>query len=131
MALSMLLIGAGEHRRGWFEIGSRFVVVDTLVHNFLVRTGILSRLGASHAYGAKCFSSDGCAGVLLKIAKDIDCRAFDPTYPAMFPRFVQSAVWRFCSQIGLGICNGNQIDDQRRCDNENCPPFSWLRSYRS
>jgi hypothetical protein len=44
MALATLLMGAGGTRPGWFDVGASFVVVDTLVHNFLVRTGILDRL---------------------------------------------------------------------------------------
>jgi hypothetical protein len=52
MALATLLMGAGATRRGWFDIGASFIVVDTLVHNFLHRTGILHRLGANHPYGA-------------------------------------------------------------------------------
>jgi hypothetical protein len=34
------------------------IAVDTLVHNFLHRTGILHRLDASHAYGPACYH--GC-----------------------------------------------------------------------
>ena len=48
MALASLLMGAGATRPGWFEVGASFVVVDTLVHNFLHRTGILNRLEADH-----------------------------------------------------------------------------------
>ena len=44
MALASLLMGAGAGRPGWFAVGASFIVVDTLVHNFLVRTGILDRL---------------------------------------------------------------------------------------
>jgi hypothetical protein len=47
----------------------------------------------------------------------IDARAFNPTYPAIFPRFVQLAIWRYCSQQGLDICNGNRLDDRQRCQN--------------
>src|SRR5260221_7569609 len=35
MALSTLMIGAGMRKRHWTEVGGSFVVVDTLVHNFL------------------------------------------------------------------------------------------------
>ena len=37
-----------------------------------------------------------------------------------FPRFVQHAVWRYCSQSGLDVCNGNRIDDAQRCANMDC-----------
>ena len=44
MALSSMLLGAGKQRPLWLEVGATFVAVDTLVHNFLHRTGILGRL---------------------------------------------------------------------------------------
>jgi hypothetical protein len=43
MALSNLLLAAGNRRPVWVEVGATFVAVDTLVHNFLHRTGILQR----------------------------------------------------------------------------------------
>ena len=49
MALSDLLLAAGR-RPLWVEVGATFVAVDTLVHNFLHRTGILHRLHADHPY---------------------------------------------------------------------------------
>ena len=64
MALSSILLGAGNHRPLWFEVGATFVAIDTLVHNFLHRTGILGRLerpistatGAIGPAGALTFS---------------------------------------------------------------------------
>jgi hypothetical protein len=47
MALSSLLLGAGRRRPLWWEVGATFVAIDTLVHNFLHRTGILRRLCAA------------------------------------------------------------------------------------
>ena len=62
MALSNLLLGgAGTRRPLWAEIGGTFVAVDTLVHNFLHRTGILHRLRADHPYGDRCYRPGGCA----------------------------------------------------------------------
>jgi hypothetical protein len=52
MALSILLIGARKQRPIWFETGKAMIAVDTLVHNFLHRTGILHDCGTPHAYGA-------------------------------------------------------------------------------
>src|SRR5450759_2842002 len=61
MALATLLMGAGATRPGWFAVGASFIVVDTLVHNFLHRTGILDRLEAGPrsrcdegSYGPRC-----------------------------------------------------------------------------
>ena len=110
MALATLLMGAGGTRPGWFEVGVSFIAVDTLVHNFLVRTGILDRLNATHPYGPACYRPGGCADVLIAIAKGIDAREFNPAFPKVFPRFVQHAIWRYCAQAGLDICNGNQIE---------------------
>jgi hypothetical protein len=124
MALATLLMGAGATRRGWFAVGASFIVVDTLVHNFLVRTGVLDRLAAGHPYGPACYRPGGCADVLIGIATAIDARRFNPTFPKTFPRFVQHAIWRYCAQAGLDICNGNQIDDRGRCSNMGC----WLYS---
>ena len=61
MALSSLLLGAGKRRPLWVEVGATFVAVDTLVHNFLHRTGILQRLCADHPYGDRCYRPGGCA----------------------------------------------------------------------
>ena len=39
MALSSLLLAADSRRTLWREVGATFVAIDTLVHNFLHRTG--------------------------------------------------------------------------------------------
>ena len=124
MALATLLMGAGATRPGWFAVGASFIVVDTLVHNFLHRTGILDRLNAAHPYGPACYRSGGCAEALIDIAAALDARQFNPDFPRMFPRFVQHAIWRYCAQAGLDVCNGNQIDDRRRCTNMWCRLYS-------
>jgi hypothetical protein len=120
MALSSLLLGAGKRRARWFEVGASFVVVDTLVHNFLHRTGILRRFRADHRYGPACFEPGGCGEILQLIAAEIDASTFNPTFPRVFPRFVQHSVWAYCAENGLGVCNGNRIDDTGRCDNGYC-----------
>jgi hypothetical protein len=55
MAMSYLLLSAGKRRPLWLEVGADLIAVDTLVHNFLRRTGILQRLSADHPYGARCY----------------------------------------------------------------------------
>ena len=85
MALSSLLLGPGKRRPLWVEVGATFVAVDTLVHNFLHRTGILRRLCADHPYGDKCYQPGGCAGILGLLAAHIDAREFNPAFPATFP----------------------------------------------
>jgi hypothetical protein len=54
------------------------------------------------------------------VAQQIDARAFNPAFLAIFPRFVQHAIWRYCAQLGLDVCNGNRIDDRQRCGNQCC-----------
>jgi hypothetical protein len=119
MVLSDLLLTGSRHKY-WREVGVSFVVVDSLVHNFLHRTGILRRLGADHAYGPACYRPGGCADALYTIADYIDVSALNPGYPKIFPRFVQLAIWRYCTENGVNVCNGNRIDDRSRCDNIYC-----------
>jgi hypothetical protein len=123
MALANLLLGADRRRPLWAEAGAAMIAVDTLVHNFLHRTGTLARLNAAHPYGPACYAPGGCADILERIAANIDGRRFNPAFPAIFPRFVQHAIWRFCAQSGLDECNGHQIDDRKRCDRSHCPAF--------
>ena len=123
MALSRLLLAGDPRRRHWVEAGTVMIAVDTLVHNFLHRTGILDRLDAAHAYGARCYRPKGCAAIIERIAAEIDARRFNRAFPANFPRFVQHAIWRFCAQSGLNECNGRRIDDRLRCTRKECPVF--------
>jgi hypothetical protein len=120
MALSTLLIGARDQRPIWFEAGKAMMAIDTLVHNFLHRTGILQDCGIPHNYGAACYATGGCAEVVRAVAGRIDARAFNSKFPARFPRFVQHAIWRFCAADGLNLCNGNRIDDRKPCQVTYC-----------
>lgn len=125
MALSSLLIGASAigasiKRPLWFEAGATMIAVDTLVHNFLHRSGIRDQCGRPHAYGALCYAPGGCADIIRKIAAEIDARQFNPAFPKTFPRFVQHGLWQYCAADALNICNGNRIDDRRRCHNSYC-----------
>ena len=38
---------------------------------------------------------------------------------ARFPA-VQYGIWQYCGQSGLDVCNGNRINDAKRCDNMDC-----------
>jgi hypothetical protein len=124
LALSVLFLGAPPQRRRWIEVGGSMIAVDTLVHNFLHRTGILHRFRADHPYGPACYRPGGCAEIIETIAHRIDARQFNRSFPRTFPRFVQNAIWRYCSQQGLDICNGNKIDDRSRCGNKQCSLYS-------
>jgi hypothetical protein len=120
MTLSGLLMADREARPHWFDAGAGLIAIDTLVHNFLHRTGILARHCAEHAYGPRCYAQGGCAAIIRQASAAIDASRFNPTYPPDFPRFVQHAVWRYCAGDGLNICNGNMIDDAKPCQNLAC-----------
>ena len=121
MALSTLLIGARD-RPIWFETGKSMIAIDTLVHNFLHRTGILHDCGKPHRYGAACYREGGCAKIVRAISDQIDAHSISPTFPSHFPRFVQHAIWRYCTADGVHLCNGNRIDDRKACQISYC----WL-----
>jgi hypothetical protein len=120
MALSDLLFAAPKTLRHWAEVAAGMVAIDTLVHNFLVRTGVLHRFNAHHPYGPACYQPGGCADIIHVVAQEIDARQFSPRFPQTFPRFVQHAIWRYCAENGVDVCNGNRINDDSRCDNVYC-----------
>ena len=120
MALSSLLIGVRSQRPVWFETGKAMMAIDTLVHNFLHRTGILEACGTPHVYGAACYARGGCAEIIRTVSSRIDASTFNPKFPPAFPRFVQHAIWRFCAADGLNLCNGNRIDDRKACQITYC-----------
>jgi hypothetical protein len=124
MALSCILISAPDNRPAWFQAGVSMIAIDTLVHNFLHRTGVLCRFKAEHEYGLACYRDGGCADIVRAVSTRIDARQFNPAFPREFPRFVQHAVWRYCSRQGLDICNGNRIDDRNVCKNVYCQLYS-------
>lgn len=115
IASSPLLMAFGRRKQLWLQVGISLIAVDTLVHNFLHRTGILRRFAAGHSYGDKCYGPLGCAPISRLIATHIDAREFNPTFPPLFPRW--HAIWRYCAASGLDICNGNRINDGARCEN--------------
>ena len=65
MTLSCILLAAPKRLHLWHEIGASMIAIDTLVHNFLVRTGILARFEADHSYGAACYQAGGCADISM------------------------------------------------------------------
>jgi hypothetical protein len=60
MALSGILIAGSKHYPACSKLGG-MVAVDTLVHNYLHRTGILARFDAAHQYGPQCYQAGYCA----------------------------------------------------------------------
>ena len=61
LGLSDILIGAADVRPKWLDVGVQLIAVDTLVHNFLHRTGIVNRCDAAHPYGPACYRPGGRA----------------------------------------------------------------------
>jgi hypothetical protein len=47
MALSSFLLGASKKMVLWIEVGGSMIAIETLVHNFPHRTGILARMSAN------------------------------------------------------------------------------------
>src|SRR5205814_85071 len=90
MALSELLLAGDAKRLTWAEAGAVMIAVDTLVHNFLHRTGTLRELKAEHAYGSGCYAPGGCAAIIERIAGNLDARRLNPASAATVPRFDQS-----------------------------------------
>ena len=68
MTLSCILLAAPKRLHRWHEVGASMIAIDTLVHNFLVRTGILARFDADHSYGAACYQAGGCADIIEAVA---------------------------------------------------------------
>lgn len=123
LAFASILLVADEGRPHWRELGGTMIAIDTLVHNFFQRTGVLRALSADHPCGELCYGPNGCAKIIEKVSMRIDAREFNRSFPAYFPRFAQYAIWRFCAQEALNICNGNRIASGKRCRND------WCRLY--
>jgi hypothetical protein len=121
LALVSLLLGGRPGDQLWQTAAYRLVVVDTLVHNWLHRTGILDGFDARHAYGPKCYEANGCADIIQSCAEHIDSQRYGADNSSFFPRLIQSAIWRFCAANAFNICNGNRIDDRHACNGTGCP----------
>ena len=123
MTLASFLLAGDTRRKRWQTAGAAMIAVDTLVHAWLWRTGIMRRLGTQHSYGPACYSEKGCKWIINRLSQEIDAREFNPSFAQDFPRFVQHAIWSFCAASGLDQCNGNRIDDRKRCAYESCALF--------
>ena len=139
MILADLLLAADPTRERWTTTGASMIAVDSLVHGWLHRTGMLRRMKAEHAYGPACTAPHGCVAVIEQLATVFDARSINPAFRAVFPRLVQHSIWSFCSagvrlpsggrplnaqSDSWGICNGNRIDDRERCSQRFCPCFA-------
>ncbi len=123
MILAELLLAGDPGRERWVTTGASFIAIDSLVHAWLHRTGILRRLDVDHAYGPACHAPGGCADVVAALAKRIDARAFNRAYPRTFARWLQYAGWQFCAEGGYRICTGTRIADTARCAQRFCAAY--------
>src|SRR2546430_1688222 len=89
MTFADLLIASDPERPRWRETGGSMVAVDTLVHNFLHRTGIHFRYGLGHAFGSTRYGPNGCERILDELAPTIDSRQVNSAFPAHFPRVIE------------------------------------------
>ena len=79
MTLSCILLAAPKRLHLWHEVGASMIAIDTLVHNFLVRTGILARFEADHSYGAACYQA-------WRLRRHYRCRGAADRCPAVQSR---------------------------------------------
>ena len=128
MMLATLLMAADATRPDWVRVGGSMIAVDSLVHNFLHRTGVLAAYGGEHLYGLRCFGEGGCEETLRDLADKLRSRPATTGCGEALPRTVQHAVWRFCAADELSICNGNNIKDELACDLSWCP--LWAKCSR-
>jgi hypothetical protein len=115
MMLATLLVSADLSRPRWRAVGRSMVAIDSLVHNFLHRTGILHAYKAEHRYSALCYGPTGCEAVVRDLASRL------PSDACASPRSLQHAIWHFCAADGLAICNGRRIRDTAACQQLDCP----------
>ena len=87
MALAWLFL---TRYPGWDyrRVGLHMIAVDSLVHNFLHRTGILADYQLDHAYGPRCHADTGCLGVIHDLSRQLTAgsstRPCRPTFPGSF-----------------------------------------------
>jgi hypothetical protein len=123
MTISMLLLGGDTTRERWVCAGTNMIAVDTLIHAWMSRTGILRRLKSEHPYGPRCYAPYGCAEIIRRAARSIDAARFNAEFPTVFPRFVQHAIWGFCAQGGQARCNALTVPDGTKCRDRECELF--------
>jgi hypothetical protein len=98
MALSVLLLGAPKKMVRWIEVGGSMIAIDTLVHNFLHRTGILARFNANHLSGAACYRRGGCTDIIQAVANRMFVRL---DRMAWYVHFLARAQVRLLSAIRI------------------------------
>lgn len=101
MALADLLLAGDPARGRWVVTGASMTAVDTLVHNWLHRSGYLHDLSAAHAYGPGCYAAGGCAAIIDAASQ---C-TMPPVLPGrsgfLLPRDPDAQPWRDGEGSGL------------------------------
>jgi len=123
MALFELLLAGDAKQPTWIEAGTVMIAIDTLVHNFPHRTGILGLLGADHPYGAGCYRLGGLRRHHRRISEPIDAEGSTPPSGPTSRGSCSSPFGDFAPKPGLNRCNGRRIDDRARCEQADCPVF--------
>lgn len=121
MIASDVAIGLSTGSDALLRAGASLIVVDSLVHNMLQRTGAILAVGKPHAFGSGCYALGGCHELIVSFSETIDAHTYNPAWPRLAPRMLQHALWRFCAGSELNICNGNQIPAGRKCESGCCP----------
>ena len=101
------------------------IAIDTLVHNFLHRTGILRRFNARARIRSGLLRPKRLCGHYLAYCKPHRCTRVQSEISEGSSRAsCNTPSGDTAARSGLGICNGNEIDDRFRCGNEGCPLFN-------
>jgi hypothetical protein len=104
----------------WNLVGQSLVAVDSLVHEFLHRTGALKAFDCEHHYGPAC--GEKCSQLIYSISDEIDASIYNKKYPEYFPRFIEHSIWSFCAEDRSNICNGKKIGRGGPCEmGKECP----------
>ena len=119
MTLSSLLLGSGKPV--WTDVGASMIAIDTLVHNFLHRTGILQRLGALHPYGSRLLQGQRLRRHHSPRSQASSTPASSTQrFPATFRGSCRTRFGGTAHKATLNMCNGNRIDDRQPCQNGQC-----------
>jgi hypothetical protein len=76
------------------EVEHRPLVTVAVAVGVGILVGLASRSVAAGLTRQATGLRGGCAEIIEAVAERIDASAFNFTFPAVFPRFVQHAIWR-------------------------------------
>ena len=79
------------------------IAIDTLVHNFLHRTGILRRFNAEPPVWCGLLPAQRLCRHHPSRRRADRCPAVQSNVSADLSRFVQHAIWQYCARDGLDV----------------------------